>query len=57
MSRIKSGLSVLVIALVLSLFSAAALAQDVHITILNSKGEIQAQLEEIAAYYSPLPME
>lgn len=54
MSRIKLRLSVLVLALVLSLFSAAAFAQDVHITVLNSKGEIQAQLEEIAAYYSSI---
>lgn len=54
MSRIKAGLSMLVFVLVVSLFSAAALAQNVHITVLNSKGEIQAQLEEIAAYYSSI---
>jgi len=52
--RVKLGLSVLLFTLVLSLFSAAVLAQDVHITVLNSKGEIQAQLEEIAAYYSSI---
>ena len=54
MRRVKLGLSVLLFTLVLSLFSAAVLAQDVHITVLNSKGEIQAQLEEIAAYYSSI---
>ncbi|HAN95450.1 ABC transporter substrate-binding protein [Candidatus Darwinibacter acetoxidans] len=54
MRRVKLGLGVLLFTLVLSLFSAAVLAQDVHITVLNSKGEIQAQLEEIAAYYSSI---
>ena len=54
MRREKLGLSVLLFTLVLSLFSAAVLAQDVHITVLNSKGEIQAQLEEIAANYSSI---
>jgi raffinose/stachyose/melibiose transport system substrate-binding protein len=52
-SRVKLSLSVLVLALVLSL-SSAVLAADVHVTVLNSKGEIQAQLEEIAAYYSSI---
>ena len=47
------GLCVLVLALVLS-FSVAVFAQDVRITLLNSKGEIQTQLEEIAAYYSSI---
>ncbi|NLL48776.1 MAG: carbohydrate ABC transporter substrate-binding protein [Firmicutes bacterium] len=44
----------LVVALVLSLSSAAVLAQNVEITILNSKGEIQTQLEEIARYYTSI---
>ena len=56
MSRVKLSLSVLVLALVLSL-SSAVLAADVHVTVLNSKGEIQAQLEEIAAYYSSITEE
>ena len=43
----------LVVVLVLS-SSMAVLAQDVEITLLNSKGEIQTQLEEIAAYYSSI---
>lgn len=54
MRRIRLGLCMLVFALVLSMSSMAALAQDVRITILNSKGEIQTQLEEIAAYYSSI---
>ena len=54
MRRVKSGVSLLVVVLLLSLFSVVALAEDVHITILNSKGEIQAQLEEMAAYYSSI---
>lgn len=54
MRRIKLGLCMLVFALVLSMSSMTVLAQDVQITILNSKGEIQTQLEEIAAYYSSI---
>ena len=54
MSRIKLGRLMLVVALVLSLSSAAVLAQNVEITILNSKGEIQTQLEEIARYYTSI---
>ena len=49
MRKNQLGLCVLVLALVLS-FSVAVFAQDVRITILNSKGEIQTQLEDIAAY-------
>ena len=48
------GLSVLLFTLVLSLFCSAVLAQDVHITVLNTKGEIQAKLDEIAAYNSSI---
>ena len=54
MSRFKLGRLMLVVALVLSLSSAAVLAQNVEITILNSKGEIQTQLEEIARYYTSI---
>lgn len=54
MRRIRLGLSVLVFTLVLSLFGAVVSAEEVKITVLNSKGEIQAQLEEIAAYYSSI---
>ncbi|HHT69111.1 MAG TPA: carbohydrate ABC transporter substrate-binding protein, partial [Firmicutes bacterium] len=54
MSRIKLGRLMLIVALVLSLSSAAVLAQNVEITILNSKGEIQTQLEEIARYYTSI---
>lgn len=54
MKRTGLGLCLLVLALVLTSFSTAVLAQDVHITVLNSKGEIQTQLEEIAAYYSSI---
>ena len=54
MRRVKLSLSVLAFTLVLSLFTAVVSGQDVQITILNSKGEIQAQLEEIAAYYSSI---
>lgn len=53
MRKNQLGLCVLVLALVLS-FSVAVFAQDVRITILNSKGEIQTQLEDIAAYYSSI---
>ena len=54
MSRIKLGRLMLVVALVLSLSSAAVLAQNVQITIMNSKGEIQTQLEDIARYYTSI---
>lgn len=55
MRKIKFGfLLVLVLTVVLALSGVAALAQDVQITILNSKGEIQTQLEEIARYYSSI---
>ena len=54
MKRIKLVQCMLVFALVLSMSSMVVLAQDVQITILNSKGEIQTQLEEIAAYYSSI---
>ena len=53
MRKSKLGLCLLVLALVLS-SSMAVLAQDVRITLLNSKGEIQTELEEIAAYYSSI---
>lgn len=53
MRETRLGLCMLVLALVLSM-SSMVLAQDVQITILNSKGEIQTQLEEIAAYYSSI---
>lgn len=53
--NIKFGsLIVLVLTVGLALSSVVALAQDVRITILNSKGEIQTQLEEIASYYSSI---
>ena len=42
MRRVKLGLGVLLFTLVLSLFISAVFAQDVHITVLISKGEIQA---------------
>src|SRR5690554_7768039 len=39
--------------LVFSLFTTVAFTQStVNVTLLNSKGEIQAQLEEMAAYYN-----
>ncbi|NMB01251.1 MAG: carbohydrate ABC transporter substrate-binding protein [Firmicutes bacterium] len=54
MRRNRLGLCMLAVVLVLSISSSIVLAQDVQITILNSKGEIQTQLEEIAAYYSSI---
>lgn len=44
---------VLCFLLMFSLLAASGFAQSiVNVTLLNSKGEIQAQLEEIAAYYN-----
>ena len=44
---------VLIVMMVCSLFSVAAVAEDaVQITFLNSKGEIQAQLEEAAKVFN-----
>ena len=38
-----------------SLFATTAFTQStVNVTLLNSKGEIQAQLEELAAYYNKI---
>lgn len=54
MKRVKFGLCIFVFALVVFMASMTVLAQDVHITILNSKGEIQTHLEEIAAYYTEI---
>ena len=54
MKRVRSGVSLLVVALLLSLVSVVALAADVRMTVLNSKGEVQAQLEDMAAYYSSI---
>lgn len=41
--------------LMVSLFATTAFTQStVNVTLLNSKGEIQAQLEELAAYYNKI---
>lgn len=50
----KKGLFSLFLVFVLSAAISAAACAQVNITFLNSKGEIQAQLEEIAALYNEI---
>lgn len=54
MKKVKFSLCMLVLVLIVAIASMTVLAQEIRITILNSKGEIQTQLEEIAAYYSSI---